>query len=108
MSCQYQIPDVVWPTNMFDSYRKWFSPLAIAPKPEADPSIFDIPPELCNYTVDMDESDPYKGYWIEYYDPSSLTSFEQLFVHNMNVIPKYRSPRANVILPSGDRELVKG
>jgi hypothetical protein len=51
------------------------------------------PSELFLAENDPDESDPYLGYWVEYYEPRRLTMLESLFAYTMNGTAKYRPYR---------------
>ncbi|KAI9314055.1 SacI homology domain-containing protein [Dichotomocladium elegans] len=86
-------------------YRRWYTTEALLPKfQDIDSSIFHIPRQLREPGSEPDESDPYRGYWVEYYDPSHLTSLDDLFVTNMNGTHKYRT--TNPSLPAGDSDKV--
>lgn len=54
-------------------YRKWCSTdVLVENVQDTNRPLIEIPPELRqNDTIQPDESDPYRGYWVEYYDPSS-------------------------------------
>lgn len=58
-------------------------------------------------TSQPDESDPFQGYWSEYYDPHNLTSLNQLFAYNMNGTLKYRPSKIAATGISENRELTK-
>ncbi|KAI7860657.1 SacI homology domain-containing protein [Circinella umbellata] len=78
-------------------YRKWCSTKVFVPKQEQeDSSGFHIPSNLRKPAENPDESDPYHGYWAEYYDPKHLTTFESLFAYNMNGTLKYRFPKVAI------------
>lgn len=77
-----------------NSYRKWCSTdVLVENVQDANRPLTEIPPELRqNDTIQPDESDPYRGYWVEYYDPTKLTTLDTLFAYNMNGTLKYRPP----------------
>ena len=82
---------------LFGSYRKWCSTEVFVPKQEeVDSSAFHIPSNLRKPAENPDESDPYHGYWAEYYDPRHLTTFDTLFAYNMNGTLKYRFPKVAI------------
>ncbi|KAI8364687.1 SacI homology domain-containing protein [Radiomyces spectabilis] len=75
-------------------YRNWCSKNVLnAKKEEMDPKLFDIPLACRVPALDPDESDPFQGYWVEYYTHHQLTSLDQLFAFNMNGTLKYRPPK---------------
>jgi hypothetical protein len=55
-----------------------------------DPTLFEIPKQFRAPAVNPDESDPFQGYWVEYYNHKELTSLDSLFTFNMNGTLKYR------------------
>lgn len=73
------------------SYRYWFEQEALNKKAhEVDPHLFQIPKEFQVPAINPDESDPFQGYWVEYYNHKELTSLDSLFTFNMNGTLKYR------------------
>ncbi|KAI9032884.1 SacI homology domain-containing protein [Phycomyces nitens] len=75
-------------------YRKWFSEKALHSQDhEMDPALFTIPPSFRAPAINPDESDPFHGYWEEYYMHHQLTSLDNLFFFNMNGTLKYRPPK---------------
>jgi hypothetical protein len=54
---------------------------------------FKAPAELLVPNGETDESDPFKGYWVEYYEPKRLTMLDTLFAYTMNGTAKYRPYR---------------
>jgi hypothetical protein len=58
-----------------------------------DASTLSLPSELITSTSEPDESDPYRGYWVEYYEPKRLTMLDTLFAYTMNGTAKYRPYR---------------
>ncbi|KAI9257294.1 SacI homology domain-containing protein [Phascolomyces articulosus] len=89
-------------------YRKWCSTKVFVPKQkDVDPSALHIPSSLRKPAENPDESDPYHGYWAEYYDPQSLTSFESLFAYNMNGTLKYRFPKVAYSGHTSETELTR-
>ncbi|OAD70259.1 hypothetical protein PHYBLDRAFT_115553 [Phycomyces blakesleeanus NRRL 1555(-)] len=84
-------------------YRKWFSEKALHSQDyEMDPALFTIPPSFRVPAINPDESDPFHGYWEEYYTHRQLTSLDSLFFFNMNGTLKYRPPK--LVLGSKDCE----
>ncbi|KAI7880338.1 hypothetical protein K492DRAFT_130261 [Lichtheimia hyalospora FSU 10163] len=85
-------------------YRKWCSTdVLVENVQDVNRSLMEIPLELRqNDTIQPDESDPYRGYWAEYYDPSKLTKLDTLFAYNMNGTLKYRPP--SLAMATGDPE----
>lgn len=72
-------------------YRYWFEQEALNKKAhEVDPHLFEIPKEFQVPAINPDESDPFQGYWVEYYNHKELTSLDSLFTFNMNGTLKYR------------------
>ncbi|CDH60697.1 domain-containing protein [Lichtheimia corymbifera JMRC:FSU:9682] len=90
-------------------YRKWCSTdVLVENVQDANRPLTEIPPELRqNDTLQPDESDPYRGYWVEYYDPTKLTTLDTLFAYNMNGTLKYRPPSLAVATGKCDKQLSK-
>lgn len=73
------------------SYRNWYNKEVLETKIyEQDTTLFEIPKQFRVPATDPDCSDPYQGYWVEYYDHKELTSLDSLFTFNMNGTLKYR------------------
>lgn len=89
-----------------NSYRKWCSTdVLVENVQDANRPLTEIPPELRqNDTLQPDESDPYRGYWVEYYDPTKLTTLDTLFAYNMNGTLKYRPPSLAVATGKCDKQ----
>jgi len=60
-----------------------------------------VPSELIWSASEPDESDPYRGYWVEYYEPKRLTMLDTLFAFTMNGTTKYRPYRATPVMRDG-------
>ncbi|KAJ8654833.1 hypothetical protein O0I10_009557 [Lichtheimia ornata] len=90
-------------------YRKWCSTdVLVENVQDANRPLTEIPPELRqNDTIQPDESDPYRGYWVEYYDPTKLTTLDTLFAYNMNGTLKYRPPSLAVATGKCENQLSK-
>jgi hypothetical protein len=70
------------------SYIHWWTKDALQLKDEQiDIARYQLVPRLARQFDD--ETDPYSGYWVEYYRPRLFTSFEKLFAYNMNSTTKY-------------------
>ncbi|GAB5587403.1 phosphatidylinositol-3 [Umbelopsis nana] len=75
-------------------YRKWWSENLFQDKDDnASDNSLRVPRELISSTNEPDESDPYRGYWVEYYEPKRLTMLDTLFAYTMNGTAKYRPYR---------------
>ncbi|KAF7730161.1 phosphatidylinositol-3,5-bisphosphate 5-phosphatase [Apophysomyces ossiformis] len=89
-------------------YRKWCNPAALKSKAsEADPKLFEIPTQLRVPIAEPDESDPFQGYWMEYYSQHQLTILDQLFTYNMNGTLKYRPAKIALTARDGKVQLSK-
>ncbi|KAG0179411.1 phosphatidylinositol-3,5-bisphosphate 5-phosphatase [Apophysomyces sp. BC1021] len=89
-------------------YRKWCDPSALASKGhKSEPHSFDIPVQLQVAAVEPDESDPFQGYWVEYYTQHQLTTLDHLFTFNMNGTLKYRPAKVAVNARDGKVQLSK-
>ncbi|KAI7863847.1 SacI homology domain-containing protein [Spinellus fusiger] len=78
-------------------YRQWFSKQLLSSSKETAPlNQFIIPLKFRIPAVGPDESDPFSGYWAEYYMHDQLTSLDSLFAFNMNGTLKYRPPKLTI------------
>ncbi|CAB4378561.1 unnamed protein product [Rhizophagus irregularis] len=71
------------------SYIHWWTKDVLQPKDDQQLDItrYQLVPRIARQFDD--ETDPYTGYWVEYYRPRLFTSFEKLFASNMNSTTKY-------------------
>ncbi|CAO3675791.1 unnamed protein product [Umbelopsis ramanniana] len=75
-------------------YRKWWTENLFQDEEDNNDIVeFKAPAELLVPNGEIDESDPFKGYWVEYYEPKRLTMLDTLFAYTMNGTAKYRPYR---------------
>ncbi|CAJ0916949.1 7579_t:CDS:2 [Entrophospora sp. SA101] len=77
------------------SYINWWTNDALNQKDgQHDIARYQVVSRLSRQFDEEEDSD--KGYWIEYYGPRSITSFEKLFAFTMNSTTKYIPTSANL------------
>nr|CAG8548043.1 11010_t:CDS:10 [Entrophospora candida] len=77
------------------SYINWWTSDALNQKDgQHDIARYQVVSRLSRQFDEEEDSD--KGYWIEYYGPRSITSFEKLFAFTMNSTTKYIPTSANL------------